>query len=318
MFERHDSIAPVARSVPATGTSAQPAGFVDATHGERSEARRIWAMLGASLLVHLVFVGTMGARAVLELVTPSAQASTAIHLAATEEEILVHDADDPAPETAPPTLPEPEPAPEPEPEPEPAEREPEPEPPHALTPQLPEPPQHDDAAPQPDHDDEPYPDDAPAEASKILTDGESDDSDGFVNGNGDGSGHGHVSVNGKGNGRAATTSTRPPVTSPAAPARSAYRIGEVDQPPSVLSASQPVYPRSALRRRSEGAVRVRMLIDARGHVTNATVVTATGHASFKNAALNAARTWRFTPGKVHGRAVSVWATRTIHFQLPRR
>ncbi|GAB3032157.1 MULTISPECIES: energy transducer TonB [Oleiagrimonas] len=55
----------------------------------------------------------------------------------------------------------------------------------------------------------------------------------------------------------------------------------------------PHYPIAALRTHREGLVRVRVMLDARGHVTQAHVQQSSGDAGLDQAALAAARRWTF-------------------------
>jgi len=95
-------------------------------------------------------------------------------------------------------------------------------------------------------------------------------------------------------------------------------MSEVDHKARALSTARPAYPRAAERTRSEGVVRLRLLIDASGSVAAATVVSATGHPSLRSAAVRAAKSWRFSPAHHQGRAVAAWATQSLTFKLARR
>jgi TonB family protein len=90
---------------------------------------------------------------------------------------------------------------------------------------------------------------------------------------------------------------------------------EADQPPRELSNAQPIYPRLARRRGAEGQVDLHLLIDDSGRVQRLEVARVVGHESFRNAVLEAARCWRFSPALRDGVPVSVWADKSIHFEI---
>ena len=102
-----------------------------------------------------------------------------------------------------------------------------------------------------------------------------------------------------------------------APAAVQLRSDAVDVPPRELSSNrQPRYPRSALRQKVEGMVRVDLLISEEGRVLEVKLVE--GDSPFREAVLDVVRRWRFTPPKDQGRPVQVWGLKTFHFNLPRR
>lgn len=67
----------------------------------------------------------------------------------------------------------------------------------------------------------------------------------------------------------------------------------------------PAFPASELARGEKGPLTVylHLTIDPTGAVTAATPIS--GREPFRTAAVEAARTWRFTPGRVDGREVTV-------------
>jgi len=101
-----------------------------------------------------------------------------------------------------------------------------------------------------------------------------------------------------------------PGTEIATPRGSGPRI-----PPSVVYRpdSSAFYPSEARIARIEGAVRVRLLVDERGTVTRAEVVSATPRAIFDAAALRYAKTWRFAPAREGDRPIAMWCEVTIRF-----
>ncbi len=75
----------------------------------------------------------------------------------------------------------------------------------------------------------------------------------------------------------------------------------------------PQYPPLAKAARVSGAVMVEVTVDEDGGVISARAVS--GHPLLKDAAVNAARSWRFTPTKLSGVPVKVIGTITFNFTL---
>jgi protein TonB len=74
------------------------------------------------------------------------------------------------------------------------------------------------------------------------------------------------------------------------------------------------YPAEARRAEREGAVVLRLWIDASGAVTRAELISEPG-SGLGEAALRAARELRFSPARVAGEAVSTSVPFTLHFVL---
>ena len=119
----------------------------------------------------------------------------------------------------------------------------------------------------------------------------------------------------------APTETRPPAAAREAPTKEPERpagprnANEVDRPPRQSFAPAPEYPHSAHSRGIEGSVELRLLIDERGLVQQVIVEDVKGHPSFGKAAERAVRNWRFQAAQDGGRAVAVWARKTIDFEM---
>ena len=79
---------------------------------------------------------------------------------------------------------------------------------------------------------------------------------------------------------------------------------------------QPVYPEMAKAAGIEGAVVVEVTLDEQGYVISARAVS--GHPLLREAAVEAARGWRFSPTTLEGAAVKVIGTLTFNFKLTRR
>ncbi|HEY5569507.1 MAG TPA: energy transducer TonB [Gammaproteobacteria bacterium] len=87
-------------------------------------------------------------------------------------------------------------------------------------------------------------------------------------------------------------------------------------PPSPVVRMDPDYPLSALRRRTEGWVKVEFSITATGMVGDAIVVDAAPENVFEAAALKAIGRWRYEPKVVNGVPVERAGMQTlIRFRL---
>lgn len=90
-----------------------------------------------------------------------------------------------------------------------------------------------------------------------------------------------------------------------------------DTPARPIARPGPSYPRDAQRAGIEGAVVVRLHVDARGRVDDVVVVRATPPEVFDAVALRTARSYRFEPARKHGRAVPSTIEQRIVFRLRR-
>lgn len=81
----------------------------------------------------------------------------------------------------------------------------------------------------------------------------------------------------------------------------------------VLKQVAPVYPALARMTRVQGAVVLLMTIDERGVPTEVQVLE--GHPGLQEAALQAARQWRFEPARVDGRPAPASFRLTLNFRL---
>jgi TonB family protein len=86
------------------------------------------------------------------------------------------------------------------------------------------------------------------------------------------------------------------------------------RPPEVLEAVAPDYPPAAAAAGLEAAVKVRLTIDATGAVTDVAVVTPAG-SGFDEAAVAAARQYRFRPAEWDGVPGPITVETTIRFEL---
>lgn len=78
---------------------------------------------------------------------------------------------------------------------------------------------------------------------------------------------------------------------------------------------RPNYPDASRRRGEQGVVRVELLIDGEGRVTNVRVVESSGFTALDNAAVEAVRDWRFRPARRGGVPVAGNITTSVHFRL---
>jgi len=88
----------------------------------------------------------------------------------------------------------------------------------------------------------------------------------------------------------------------------------VDSKPKVISRSPLEYPASALKDGIKGYVIINLLIDKDGSVELAKILESQPSDVFDNAALNAVRSWRFSPAKYKNKPVKLWAKQKIRFQ----
>lgn len=126
---------------------------------------------------------------------------------------------------------------------------------------------------------------------------------------------------------AAPAATPPPATQPAAPPATvaAIRAGTLVQlsdagviAPVPVATPALQYPPIALVRRIEGKVEVSILVDERGGVAEAKIITGAGGKSGLNeAAIENARRRRYRPATKDGVPVKVWVPVTVNFVLPR-
>jgi TonB family protein len=109
--------------------------------------------------------------------------------------------------------------------------------------------------------------------------------------------------------RSLTTGALPPSTR-----TEAVPNHEVDQGVAIISQPPPVYPPAMIRANIEGRVIIEFVVGASGEVVEAVVVGAT-HDEFGEAALAAARSWKFQPARKNGRPVPIKFTLEMPFTL---
>jgi TonB family protein len=77
----------------------------------------------------------------------------------------------------------------------------------------------------------------------------------------------------------------------------------------------PRYPPQAVRRREEGEVMLRVLVDASGSPGTIEMAQSSGSPRLDGAAVEAVRQWRFAPGVRNGQPVEGWVLVPISFKL---
>ncbi|HLU50265.1 MAG TPA: energy transducer TonB [Planctomycetota bacterium] len=98
-----------------------------------------------------------------------------------------------------------------------------------------------------------------------------------------------------------------------------YAVGEVDRGPRARPGNRkPDYSLIARRRGWEGTVTLELWIDTDGSVYRVDVLETSGRDVFQDAAVEAARVWRFEPAERGGRPVRCRMRQVIHFSLEER
>jgi protein TonB len=114
------------------------------------------------------------------------------------------------------------------------------------------------------------------------------------------------------------TMVAPLVEAPPAPPLSGprlFEVGEVDTAPRVLRGAPPSYPFHARRQGIAGRVVARFLVDAKGGVSQISIVEATPRGVFDASVLQAVARWRFSPGMLEGVPVNTWVVAPFEFKL---
>jgi TonB family protein len=120
---------------------------------------------------------------------------------------------------------------------------------------------------------------------------------------------------------AATTLPPAPVTQPPAPALKPGTLVNLSDPgviaPVAERAPGLIYPPIALRQRVEGAVELNVLVDERGNVVDAKIVSgAAGKAGLNEAAIENVKKRKYRPASKEGIPVKVWVPVRVQFKLP--
>jgi protein TonB len=93
-------------------------------------------------------------------------------------------------------------------------------------------------------------------------------------------------------------------------------LGSLDEMPKRQSQGTPlIYPQEARAKGLEGYVTVNLLVGKDGRILKALLVDSLPPGVFDEPALNAARSWVFTPPRRDNETVQVWLKQTIRFDL---
>ena len=90
--------------------------------------------------------------------------------------------------------------------------------------------------------------------------------------------------------------------------------GQVDTPPVIVDRVRPNYPRVALMRKSQGIVILSMLVNEKGKVIDVKVLRGAQDTLLNDAAIDAARDYKFEPATAGGKKVKTWFSETITFK----
>jgi protein TonB len=91
-------------------------------------------------------------------------------------------------------------------------------------------------------------------------------------------------------------------------------IDEADTMPVSLLRRSPVYSEQARQMKASGTVIMNVLINERGSVDQAVLVTGVPAADLNEAAIRAAKTWTYRPATKNGVPVKVWKSEQIVFK----
>jgi len=94
-----------------------------------------------------------------------------------------------------------------------------------------------------------------------------------------------------------------------------FEAYELDQAPQPIMRVAPAYPYAARERGIEGAVQVKMLVTTDGTVGQVAILDARPQGMFEEAVQRTLPQWKFSPGKIQGKAVTAWVVTTIRFTL---
>lgn len=94
-----------------------------------------------------------------------------------------------------------------------------------------------------------------------------------------------------------------------------FEAYELDQAPTAIVRVPPVYPYGARERGIEGAVQVRLLVATNGTVGDVEILDARPKGVFEDVVRRTVSQWKFSPGKIQGKAVTAWVITTIQFNL---
>lgn len=94
-----------------------------------------------------------------------------------------------------------------------------------------------------------------------------------------------------------------------------FDSGDLDQPPRASSKFPPRYPPSLLKRKQDGRVIVRAMVDENGSVGEVTIKESSGHSEMDQAAMSAIKRWRYKPAIKGGRKVRAPVVQPFNFKV---
>jgi TonB family protein len=112
-----------------------------------------------------------------------------------------------------------------------------------------------------------------------------------------------------------TEVTPPPPPVPPPVSREPVKVGGAIRAPKRIAATAPIYPLAAINARIEGEVLLEAVIDEQGRVSGVRVLRSAP--LLDTAAVDAVRTWRYTPTLLNGVPVSVLMVVKVTFSLQR-
>lgn len=89
----------------------------------------------------------------------------------------------------------------------------------------------------------------------------------------------------------------------------------VDTAPQAVTTVSPEYPRRARDQGIEGRVVVSLLVNETGGIERMKIIESKPPGVFDDAAKQAMRGWRFSPGSYQGKPVKVWVNQPLSFRL---
>ena len=90
---------------------------------------------------------------------------------------------------------------------------------------------------------------------------------------------------------------------------------DLDEPPRAVVRTVPPYPYRARQRQVNGTVRVKLLVNADGSISNVEILEASPEGYFEETVLRTVPSWHFEPGHIAGEAVASWVVTTVRFDL---
>jgi TonB family protein len=97
--------------------------------------------------------------------------------------------------------------------------------------------------------------------------------------------------------------------------KSVRESSSLDEVPLLVWSRKPDYPTNALKDKAEGLVETKLYIDKLGAVTKVEITQSSGRKDLDDAALEAARQYKFTPAKMNGTSVNSWVSVPFDFRM---